>query len=351
MGLKEGIFMSNPFNITFGELPKSVIEREKEANIIVSAFKDETPETKVFVITGPRGAGKTALLTKMKNVFHEEGYLTIDLNPFMEMQEQFASKLYEEGKLWKLFLHPEFSFSFNGLTFSLKGKTEINNISTLISRMLEYLKKKNKRVLITIDDVSKTLSMKGFVYAYQQWIREGYPVFLLMSGLYENVSEIERDKSLTFFLRAPKIMLEPLNVAAIAYSYKNLLDLDEIMAIKYAKLTSGYAYGYQLLGSLLYKNKAPLKNLDEYDLKLGQNAYSLIWEKLTGKEKEILVAMTKTSKVSEICNELSLSPGNLQTYKKRLMDKGLVVSSMRGTMIFALPRFKEFINFQLLLEE
>lgn len=343
--------MPNPFNITFGESPKSVIEREKEAYIIESTFKDETPEAKVFIITGPRGSGKTALLTKMKDVFRGEGYLTVDLNPFDDMQEQFASKLYEEGKLWKLFLRPEFSFSFKGLTFSLKGKTEINNISTLIGRMLEYLKKKGRRVLITIDDASNSKDMKSFVFSYQQWIREGYPVFLLMSGLYENVSEIGRNKSLTFFLRAPKIMLEPLNLAAIAYSYKNILGLDEQAAAKYAKLTSGYAYGYQLLGSLLYKNQAPLKNLDEYDLKLNQNAYSLIWEKLTEKEKKILAAMCKTSKVSEICAELSLSNGNLQTYKKRLMDRGIVASKERGTMVFALPRFKEFIDFQLLLEE
>lgn len=343
--------MPNPFNVTFGELPKSVIEREKEAHIIESTFQDETPETKVFIITGPRGSGKTALLTKMKNDFRDNGYLTVDLNPFEEMQEQFAAKLYEEGRLWKLFLHPEFSFSFHGLSFSLKGENEINNVSTLIERMLEYLKKKGKRVLITIDDASATQGMKSFVFSYQQWIREGYPVFLLLSGLYENVSEIERNKSLTFFLRAPKIMLEPLNLAAIAHSYKNLLDLDVDSAVKYAKLTSGYAYGYQLLGSLLFKNKAPLENLDEYDLKLNQNAYSLIWEKLTPKERQILIAMTKTSKVAEICTAASVSSGNLQTYKKRLADKGIVSSKERGVMTFALPRFKEFIDFQLLLEE
>lgn len=343
--------MSNPFNITFGELPKSVIEREKEVHFIQSTFKDETPDSKVFIISGPRGSGKTALLTKMKNVFRDDGYLTVDLNPYEEMKEQFAAKLYEEGKLWKLFLHPEFSLSFKGLTFSIRGKDEINNVNTLIERMLEYLKKKKKRVLITIDDVSNTSDMKKFVFSYQQWIREGYPVFLLMSGLYENVSEIERNKSLTFFLRAPKINLEPLNLATIAKSYRDLLDLDEGSSIRYAKLTEGYAYGYQLLGSLLFKNKAPLDDLEEYDLKLNQNAYSLIWENLTKREKEILIAMTKSSKVSDIAAETSLSNGNLQTYKKRLMEKGLVLSKSRGSMTFALPRFKEFINFQLMLED
>lgn len=343
--------MGNPFNITFGELPQSSIARENDIDIIKKTFLDETPETKVYIISGPRGSGKTALLTKLKQDLEKDGFLAVDLNPFMDLQEQLAAKLYEQGKLFKLFLEPEFSFSFQGVTFSLRGKTQINNITTLLDRMLAYLKKKNKRVLITIDDVSSTDAMRSFVFGYQQMIREGYPVFLLMSGLYENVSELEKNKSLTFFLRAPKLILKPLNLASIAYSYKNLLKLDEEKAVEYAKLTKGYAYGYQLLGSLLYKNGTNSNVLDEYDLKLNENSYSLIWETLTKKEKEILKGMAETDKVKELLSLLNMENGNLQTYKKRLIDKGIVGAKERGEMSFALPRFKEFVRMQILLEE
>lgn len=133
-----------------------------------------------------------------------------------------------KGKLSKLFFQPVFSFSFHGLTFSIKGKNPINNITTLLERMLAYLKEKDKRVLVTIDDVSSNQEMKSFVYAYQQMIREGYPVFLLMSGLYENVSKLEKNKSLTFFLRAPKLILKPLNLTSITYSYQKLLNLTKL---------------------------------------------------------------------------------------------------------------------------
>ena len=197
--------MSNPFNVTFGELPSSLIERKEEEQLVLRTFRDETPESKVYIITGPRGSGKTVLLTKLKKDFKEQGYLTVDLNSYGNMEEQFASKLYEEGKLWKLFLRPEFSFSFHGLTFSINGTNEISNVTTLIEKMLSYLAKKQKRVLILIDDVSNTDEMKKFIFSFQQWIREGYPAFLLMTGLYENISELGKSKSLTFFIRAPKI--------------------------------------------------------------------------------------------------------------------------------------------------
>ena len=343
--------MSNPFNVTFGELPSSLIERKEEEQLVLRTFRDETPESKVYIITGPRGSGKTVLLAKLKKDFKEQGYLTVDLNSYGNMEEQFASKLYEEGKLWKLFLKPEFSFSFHGLTFSINGTNEISNVTTLIEKMLSYLAKKQKRVLILIDDVSSTDEMKKFIFSFQQWIREGYPAFLLMTGLYENISELGKSKSLTFFIRAPKIALEPLNLTSIAFAYKQILDLDDKESAKYAKLTKGYAYGYQVLGSLLFKNNGKKLNLDEYDLKLFDNSYSLIWAHLTEREKQILLEMASTSKQVDICKNLSISNGCLQMYKKRLTDKGLIASKTRGTMQFVLPRFKEFAEWQAMLEE
>ncbi len=343
--------MSNPFNITFGELPKSVVPREKDFESVRTTFNDQSPESKVCVISGPRGSGKTVLLTALSESFEQDGYLVVDLNPFMDLHEQFAAKLYEKGKLKKLFLHPEFSFSFKGLTFSLKGEKEISNVSSLIETMLEYLRKKGKRVLITIDDVSSSETVKAFAYTYQQLIRAKYQAFLLVSGLYENVSELERNRSLTFFLRAPKLMLEPLSLFDIVHSYKSLLNLSEDEAIKYARLTKGYAYGYQLVGSLVYKKGREADILEEYDRMLIQNSYSLTWEKLTAKEKEFLTALSETSSQKELCALLDMSNGNLQTYKKRLLDRGLILSRERGEIEFALPRFKEFVKLEKRLRE
>lgn len=85
--------MGNPFNITFGELPKSTIERENDINTIKNAFLDETSETKVYIITGPRGSGKTVLLTKLKQSFENENFICVDLNPFQPLEEQLAAKL------------------------------------------------------------------------------------------------------------------------------------------------------------------------------------------------------------------------------------------------------------------
>lgn len=53
----------------------------------------------------------------------------------------------------------------------------------------------------------------------------------------------------------------------------------------------------------------------------------------------------------DIRESLKMNNGNLQTYKKRLIDKGIIFSSSRGEIGFALPRFKEFVKTQEMLED
>lgn len=278
-------------------------------------------------------------------------FLTIDLNPFKDLHEQFAAKLYEKGKLKRLFLHPEFSFSFKGITFSIDGDNKISNITTLIETLLNYLKKKKKRVLITIDDISNNDYVHSFIFSFQQMIRNDFDVFLLLTGLYENVSALENKKSLTFFLRVPKLMLQPLNIYDVAFSYEKCLNVDQATAIKLSKLCKGYAYGYQLLGSLIYQNGITSNYIKDYDIALFKNSYYLSWQQLTIKEKEFLMAMSETKKQNELIKALNISNGQLQIYKRRLIDKGLIISLSRGNIDYALPRFKQFVIFEKEIED
>lgn len=177
-------------------------------------------------------------------------------------------------------------------------------------------------------------------------IRNDFDVFLLLTGLYENVFELQNNKSLTFFLKAPKLTLQPLNIYDIAFSYEKLLNVDQTTAIKLSKLSKGYAYGYQLLDSLVYQNGASSNFMKDYDIALFKNSYYLSWEQLTAKEKEFLIAMSETKTQKELLKSLNISNGQLQVYKRRLIDKGLIVSLSRGNIDYALPRFKQFVLFE-----
>ena len=346
---------NNPFNITFGEQPKSFIPRAIEVTQITDAFDSETPESKVFVITGPRGSGKTVLLSHIKSIYDEQnGWLTVDLNPYGNMVEQLCAKIYEKGKIKHLFLKAEFNFSFQGIGFAVSGEKPISNADTLLEKIFSYLKKKEIRVLITVDDISNNENLKYFIHAYQNLIREKYDAFLLASGLYENISAIENDKGLTFFVRAPKIYLEKLSLIAITNSYMRILGADKENAIKLAKLTMGYAYGYQLLGNLLYKNDLKLDDevMENFDSILEANVFSLIWKTLSKKDKTILGLIAEGNiNNTDLLKSANITNSTLQVYKSRLFKAGLIDIETRGQITLSLPRFKEYVLLKRELEK
>ncbi len=152
------------------------------------------------------------------------------------------------------------------------------NVEDLLELMLREIKKQNKKVLVVIDEVANNVYMKQFVLSFQMFIRNGYPIVLLATGLYENISSLENEKNVTFLIRSPKIYLSPLNINEIAASYETALILSRENALKCAELTKGYAFAFQLLGYILYEQKAITpKVLSAFDLYLSEYVYTKIW--------------------------------------------------------------------------
>lgn len=71
---------------------------------------------------------------------------------------------------------------------------------------------------------------------FQILVRNDLPVFLLMTGLYDNIKNLQDEKTLTFLYRAPRINLEPLNLNLIALKYQEVFNLTEAEAKKMAML-------------------------------------------------------------------------------------------------------------------
>lgn len=346
--LKEAA-MSNPFIISFGRETDNYIDRLREMDDVISDFSSPSPSSFVYAVTGSRGSGKTVFLAKVARYFSsQDDWIVVDPGSRVNILENIASEIYDKGKMKHLFKEAEFSFSFHGLSFSLKGKEPVTSINVVLQKMLDYLGKKGKRVLVTIDEVQPNEEMKNFVYAFQYFQRLGYMIALLMAGLYENVSELMEDKGMTFLYRAPKITLGPLSLTAIANRYMELLGVNEETSRLLAKETKGFAYAYQLLGFLLYREDERTlspKILSLYDQYLAQYVYDEMYREMSEKEKSILMAMSEAeeSEIISLKESLGMSSGYLNVYRTRLIRKGILYSSRRGYLAFALPRFREYI--------
>ena len=243
--------MQNPFTLTFGKKPIESVERPVQINEIIEAFTAETVNQQMFIITGVRGSGKTVMMTNISQKLREmNGWVVIELNPAADLLMSMLSKLNSNPSCQSLIKAAKLDLSFFGFGISVEGALPITDAETAIIKILERLKKENKRLLITIDEMTNSESMKVFAGSFQIFVRQELPVFLLGTGLYENIEEIQNEKSLTFLYRAPKIQLRPLNRKAMAIKYGKIFSISGEDADAMADLTMGYSFAFQVLSKL-----------------------------------------------------------------------------------------------------
>ena len=341
--------MENKFTVTFGQLPSSYINREHISDKICNDFCLDFPLSHIYIISGVRGSGKTVLLTNVsKSIEKKKDWIVVDVNPNREMLEQIAAGIYENAHVKHLFLSKSFSFSFHGFGFSIEGDTPVSNVKTILEKMLEVLKKHNQKLLITIDEASNNIHMRSFAHDFQSLLRSDYPVFTLMTGLYENVNSIQNNKNLTFLYRAPKIELNPLDREAIEKEYSSIFkDESHETIVSLAELTKGYAFAYQVVGYLFSKYGDISKIYDELDQYLSIYVYDKIWSVLPKNEKELIKAFDKDEMTTEdLLTKVPYDDKAYSVYRDRLIKRGLLTSSGHGKVSFILPRFLEFITKQ-----
>ena len=75
----------------------------------------------------------------------------------------------------------------------------------MLRDILEKVKEQGKKVLFIIDEIINNQYVKFFVSNFQIYITQNYPVYLVMAGLFDNISNLQNEKSLTFLYRASKI--------------------------------------------------------------------------------------------------------------------------------------------------
>ncbi|MBQ9265990.1 MAG: ATP-binding protein [Bacilli bacterium] len=341
--------MENKFSVTFGQLPSSYINREHVSDKICNDFCLDFPLSHIYIISGVRGSGKTVLLTNVsKNIEKKKDWVVVDVNPNREILEQIASGIYENAGVKHLFLSKSFSFSFHGFGFSIEGETPVSNVKTILEKMLHLLKRQNKRILITIDEASNNIHMRSFAHDFQSLLRDDYPVFTLMTGLYENVNSLQNNKNLTFLYRAPKIELGPLNINLIKKEYSKIFAEDDIETINsLADLSRGYAFAYQVIGYLFSKYRKISKIYNELDQYLSIYVYDKIWSKLPNNEKEYLKTFkNEIASTESIVNSVPFDEKSSSVYRDRLIKRGLIAAAEYGKVRLVLPRFEIFISNQ-----
>lgn len=344
--------MNNPFTLTFGKKPTEYIIRRKNIDDIKNAFTEEPARCQTYLIRGVRGSGKTVLMTAIsKEISENSDWICVDLNSSQNLLDDLSYRLIDACTSISGILNRGVDVSVAGFGIGIGNKSERDSVSRC-EETLNMLKKQKKKLLITIDEVCNDQSMKQFVSQFQIWIRKEFDIYLLMTGLYENISAIQNNPQLTFLLRSPKITLEPLGISQISRQYEAALNVSKEIAIQLAKETKGYAFAFQALGMIYFDNRDNvsiqnlLKQLDEY---LDEYVYSKIWSGLSEQDRKVVLNLSDEMpvKVKDICEAIDMTSATFSKYRERLVNKGLITTQQHGYIELALPRFRTICEYYL----
>ena len=340
----------NPFIIGFGKVPSQYISRDILIDEITQELFSDEPQTQCFMLTGARGTGKTVTMTAIeKAVGDHKDWIIIRLNPTRNMLDSLVAKLYDSKEFITKFIDKSLNLSKFGIGINLDAKSPVADIESALEIILKEIKKQNKHLLVTIDEVANTQYMREFASAFQIMIREELPIYLIMAGLYENIHNLEDEKDLTFLYRTPKYDMEPLNITLISDRYMKILDVSQEQAMDMAIMTKGYPFAYQALGKYLWEDEKHEMNvavLARFDEALSHYVYRKIWSELSPKDRWYMSFIVKKDIMStaELLQMTGQKKNEFSQYRARLKDKGLINVSNRGVIKYTLPRFDVFVE-------
>ena len=344
--------VNNPFTLTFGKKPTEYITRLENIEEIKSAFLEEPARCQTYLIRGVRGSGKTVLMTALaKEISEMPEWICVDLNSSQDLLEDLSYRLQDACEFASGLLDRGVDVSIAGFGVGIGSKETRDSVSRC-EEILRYLQKHNKKLLITIDEVCNGQSMRKLASQFQIWLRKDYPVYLLMTGLYENIDAIQNDPQLTFLIRSPKITMEPLGLSQISRQYERSLNVSKETAMELAKQTKGYAFAFQALGMIYYDSNGTesmdtiLKKLDDY---LDEYVYRKIWSGLSEQDRNVVLKLSDDSpvKVKDICEATGMSSATFSKYRERLLNKGLIKTEQHGYIELSLPRFRNICEYYL----
>lgn len=352
----------DPFTRTPGVAGKAYIDNGI-ADEIINNFCNEDSSKYVYKITGLRGSGKSVEYSKVIRTLKEKkDWLVYPLSASGAVVSTLISKLSTER-----FINSRATTTSKSSTTTVSGNSLIvsGNESISISKsfsdnehfyseeatltkMVETANKKKYKVLIGIDDISKTPDTIKLLSIIGSMILEGAKLYLLVTGLSENIEDFSSEKNLSFFKRADSKEIKLLNKFDITYMYEKLLGVDSIEAKKIEALSMGYAYAYQVIGSLYFckKEDEVLEDLiPNFERIIFKDSYELIWQSLTPGEKEVVrcIYKSKTGKAEDI-KKIMKNPTTYPVFRNRLINKHIVDGDTRGYLSINLPRFDKYIE-------
>ncbi len=357
----------NPFTPSFGKVPPLMAGRAELFDEMMVAFEDGSGNPNLSAIfAGPRGTGKTALLFALARQASSQGWVTASvsavpgmLDDILERARDAAAQFVDEGSSVRL--TGVSAGQLVGLEWE-RGRTEEGNWRSRMVRLLDVLAERDIGLLITVDEVNPDIDeMVQLASVYQHFVGEDRKVALLMAGLPGKVSSLVSNESVSFLRRASRWNLGRIPDGDVADALRATVEeggrliggeaLEEAVAA-----IDGFPYMMQLVGFRMWAQHPAERTIDLLDVRQGIEAASRDFRErvldatfydLSQGDLRLLEAMlqdARESRLSELADRMGEGSNYVSTYKRRLVEQGVIGERGRSMVAFELPGLREYLR-------
>ncbi|MCD7134600.1 ATP-binding protein [Limosilactobacillus rudii] len=333
----------NPFDPSFGTPPNIMLpnyQSDFESPQAVAEAINYGDPNRVIFITGLRGSGKTALLTKIEQQVKElkDTYI-LEIDNNQHMVQTFAQGLKNIFRFYSLLDHIS-AISIMGFELSFSKNNE-GYTTQDIENFMVMLTKLNKKVVIFIDEFNHKENTREFIRLLQNLKRHNLNFYLVADGLPQMIYEIEHDQTLNFLKRARHIQTTMLNVNLIENEYQKYLKFSPLLTHQMAQLTGGYSFGFQLLGYKFWNAiniSQQLPNQQTFEMvkqlyiqDLFTQSYDIIFDNLSENDRKYLIGTANNLSTSQIALLMNYDrtakqqQNYVNQYRRRMIQQDLII--------------------------
>lgn len=354
----------NPFDITFSGVPPVYIETKSVHDCLFDILTGYSSSS--YFITGVRGSGKTVMMNRIVEMLLHTSADDLDYEfyhvPLLSNGDMISS-------LFDQLVHRvrKFRAEFRSLSVGFPGIFNISvdfdrvnstSLQSAILEMMRILAAKRVHVLISVDEVSPNKQLSVFGQLLNLIKSEQLPMTVLMTGLPQMIDKIKNMKNLTFLYRARQVFTDSLDESKMTEAYVDNLHCPFSYALKLAKVSMGYPYAFQVLGSftfrqLNYNDKGirPTWDNNLYKLVVGQGkeqlflaAYTKLYTELPRNERIYLDHVKPGQHLKAMSDSMGWTTALTGRYRKILIRRRLIKPVSYGVVGFTLPFFGEYIR-------
>lgn len=348
----------NPFKPTAGMNPPELIGRDEALDDFAEALENGPGAPDRLVrISGVRGTGKTVLLNALGDLARKQGFQVVDVASNPGFCDRILSALRRQTELRKLSLAP----SVMGLSI---GSVELARSATQLGEAM-YGASRNGGLLITLDEIqdASTDEMRELGNEIRLLIRQGANVAFAFAGLPASIDGVVVDETLTFLQRARHIELTRLEYLEVGESIEDTMvqsgrNIESEAAEMLTHAASGYPFMVQLVGYYAWqaaaRRSAAEVSVDDAQRgieKARANFDSMViapaLRRVSERQRAYLEALAACGQgpiaTGVVAKKMGTDSRAVGSYRKRLLDAGLIESPRYGFVDFAIPYMREYL--------